>query len=52
MIIGSDCVSLYPNLTKRTTADEVAEGIMESEIEWSDINWKEGVRFLVLGRPK
>ena len=45
-------MSLYPNVTKRITADEVAEGVMESDIEWTDINWKEGVRFLVLGRPK
>ena len=52
VIIGSDCVSLYPNLTKNTTADEIAQAVLESDIEWKDINWKEAVRFLVLGRPK
>ena len=52
VIIGSDCVSLYPNLTKTETASEVAEAIMESSIKWADVNYKEGVRFLVLGRPK
>ena len=52
VIVGSDCVSLYPNLTKHTTADEVAEAIMESDIVWKDVNWKEAVRYLVLGRPK
>ena len=50
VIIGCDCVSLYQ--IKIITADEVAEGVMESDIEWTDINWKEGVRFLVLGSPK
>ena len=52
VIIGSDCVSLYPNLTKQVTADEVAQAVIESEIKWKDINWKEAVRYLVLGRPK
>ena len=52
VVIGSECISLYPNLTKQTTADEVASAIMESDIQWRDINWKESVRYLVLGRPK
>ena len=52
VVIGSDCVYLYPNLTKQTTADEVANAIMESDIEWRDVNWKESVRYLVLGRSK
>ena len=52
VIIGSDCVSLYPNLTKQITADEVACEVMETDIKWRDVNWKECVRYLVLGRPK
>ena len=52
VVIGSDCISLYPNLTKLETADKVPEAIMESEVKWADINYKEAVRYLVLSRPK
>ena len=52
VIIGSDCVSLYPNLTKLETASEVAEAVLESDIKWEDVNYKEAVRYLALGRPR
>ena len=52
VIVGSDCVSLYPNLTKIETASEVADGVMESDIKWLEVNYKEAARFLVLGRSK
>ena len=52
VIIGSDAVSLYPNLTKQESADEVAEAIMETDMEWKGVNWKEATRFLVLGRSE
>ena len=45
-------VSLYPNLTKNETASEIAEAVLESDIVWADINYKEAARFLVLGRPR
>mgnify|MGYP001336309005 CR=1 FL=1 len=50
VIIGSDAVSLYPNLTKQESADEVAEAAMATDVEWKGVNWKEALRFLVLGR--
>ena len=48
VIIGSDAISLYPNLTRQESADEVAEAVMESDLKWEVVNWKEATRFLVL----
>ena len=50
VIIGSDAVSLFPSLTKQESADEVANAVLESDLKWEGINWKEAVRFLALGR--
>ena len=50
VIIGSDAISLYPNLTGRESADEVAEAVLETEMEWEGVDWMEATRFLVLGR--
>ena len=50
VIIGRDAVSLFPSLTKQESADEVAEAVLESDMIWNGINWKEAVRFLALGR--
>ena len=52
VIIGSDAVSLYPSMTKRESADEVANAVLESNIKWEGVNWKEATRFLVLGRDE
>ena len=48
VIVGSDCVSLYPNLMKVESADEVAQAVIESEVKWEGINWKEAVRYIAL----
>ena len=48
VIIGSDTVNLYPSLTKEKSADKVAEDVLESNIRWKGLNWKETVRLLVL----
>jgi hypothetical protein len=52
MVIGSDAVSLFPSLTKQESADEVAEAVLESDLKWEGINWKEAVRYLALGRDE
>ena len=52
VIIGSDAVSLYPNLTKQESTDEVAEAALATEVDWKGVNWKEATRFLVLGRSE
>jgi hypothetical protein len=41
-----------PSLTKQESADEVAQAVMESDLKWEGVNWKEAVRFLVLGRDE
>ena len=33
VIIGSDAISLYPNLTRQESADEVPESVMESDLK-------------------
>ena len=52
VIIGSEAVSLYPSLTREESASEVPEAVLESNIKWDEVNWKEVVRFLVLGRDE
>jgi hypothetical protein len=52
VIIGSDAVSLYPSMTKTESADEVAEAVLESDLVWEGVDWKEAVRFIVLGRDE
>ena len=52
VIIGSDAVSLYPIMTKQEAADEVAEAVMESNLKWEGVNWKEATRYMVLGRDE
>ena len=32
--------------------DEVAESVLESDLKWEGVNWKEATRFLVLGRDE
>ena len=49
-LVGSDLVSLYTNLTWESAGEEVYQAILESEITWEGVNWKEGVRFLALVR--
>ena len=41
VIIGSDAVSLYRSMTNQEAADEVAEAVMESNLKWKGVNWKE-----------
>ena len=47
VVIGSDAVSLF-----QESVDEVAQAIMESDLKWEGVNWKEAVRFPVLGRDE
>ena len=52
VIVGSDCISLYPNLTKLESGEEIAAAVMDSDIVWTGIDWKEATRYLVLGRSR
>ena len=49
-IVGSDVVSLYPNLRWDSAGEEVYQAIMESGTTWEGVNWKEGVQYLALVR--
>ena len=50
VIIGSDVVSLYPNLTWESAGEAVYHTIVDSDIVWQGVNFKEGVRYLALCR--
>ena len=43
-------LSLYPSMTKTESASKVAETVLESELKWEGVDWKEAVRFIVIGR--
>ena len=50
VIVGTDVVSLYPNLKWLEAGEETFQAVMESDLVWEGINWKEGVRYLALAR--
>ena len=50
VIVGSDAVSLFPSLTKIESSNEVTSAVMETDLVWEGVDWKEAVRFIVLGR--
>ena len=50
VIIGTDVVSLYPNLKWDPAGEQVYQAIMETDIKFEGINYKEGVRYLALVR--
>ena len=50
VVIGSDVVSLYPNLRWEAAGEEVYQAVMESDIEFDGVCYKEGARYLALVR--
>ena len=50
VIIGTDVVSLYPNLRWEPAGEQVYQAIMETDIKYEGLNYKEGVRYLALVR--
>ena len=44
IIIGSDVISLYPNLRSKECVEEVHQAVMESDIKWEGVHWQEAVR--------
>ena len=48
VLIGSDVVSLYPNLEVQEVVKSVNEAIVESRIIWEEIDYLEGARYLAL----
>ena len=50
VIVGSDVVSLYPNLRATEAGEEVLQAILESDIKWEGVHWQEAVRYLAMLR--
>ena len=50
VIIGTDVVSLYPNIKWEAAGEEVYQAIMDTTIQFEGMNYKEGVRYLALVR--
>ena len=51
-IVGADVVSLYPSLDDKTVAEIVYNSIMNTEIRFDNVNFKEAVRYLALNWSK
>ena len=48
VIIGSDVVQLYPNLDIDQVVDVVEREVMETKLEWNDIDYLEASRYVAL----
>ena len=48
ILTGADAVSLYPSLLKYATAATVGEEAVKTKVKWSNINYKEGARYLAI----
>jgi hypothetical protein len=46
VLIGSDVVGLYPCMVGKKAGEECYQSVMESDIIWDGINYKEGVRYI------
>ena len=52
VIIGSDVISLYPNLDVTQVSKEMETAILESEITWEEVDYLEGARYIALNWSK
>ena len=48
VIVGTDVVSLYPNLDITRVVHNIEEAILSSKMKWVDIDYLEGVRYVAL----
>ena len=48
VLIGSDVISLYPNLVVNQVVERVKEAVVESSLKWEGIDYLECVRYLAL----
>ena len=51
-LIGYDVVSLYPNLDVSRIAENVKEAILDSPVQWSNIDYMEAARYIALNWTK
>ena len=52
IIMGSDVVSLYPNLEIEKVVRNIKEAVMESRIKWEETDYQEGARYIALNWDK
>ena len=52
VIIGSDVVGLYPCMVGSSVGEECYQAVLETEIEFEGVDYKEGVRYLALNWTK
>ena len=50
IIFGSDDISQYPNLRSKEYGEEVYQAVMDSDIKWEGVHWKEAVRYVAMTR--
>ena len=48
IIIGADAVALYPSILKGPSSVTVKKAMLETEVKFSGINYKEGTRYIAL----
>ena len=48
VIVGSDVVQLYPNLDIDKVVDVVEKAVMETTLEWEEVDLMEGCRYVAL----
>ena len=48
VVLGSDVVNLYPSLDIKQVVLEVKEAMMETEINWENIDYLEAARYIAL----
>ena len=46
--IGSDVVSMYPNLDVNSVVDMIGEEIQRTQVKWTNVAWLEAARYLAL----
>ena len=48
VVLGSDVVNLYPSLDIKQVVKEVKEAMLETEIQWENIDYLEAARYIAL----
>ena len=48
IVIGSDVVNLYPSLDIQKIVGLVKQSLMDTTIEWEEVDYLEGARYIAL----
>ena len=48
VLVGSDVVSLYPNLEIGRVVENIKEAVLTSDTRWDEVDYQEAVRYLAL----